>query len=126
FIKREAAIQSQLSGIGFLKNAAAQFRSALTNLKNLKDFSTSDITLSDYVVLNGTVNSKAIPGQYSLQVEKLATNHKLASESYATKEMVIGTGSLTFEFGTFSGGGFTANTDKSTKMVDLSGTDGSL
>jgi flagellar hook-associated protein 2 len=59
-------------------------------------------------------------------VTTLARAQSLASKAFATTTDPIGTGTLTFQFGTFSGGVFAANADKAIQSVDISITDNSV
>ena len=125
FDRREAGIQSELSGLGFLKTAGSDLRTAIATLTNLSDFSTTSVTSSETSVVTVTSKSDASPSTYSMEVQRLATSQKLATGTFTNKSDIIGTGELTFEFGTASGP-FVLNTDKTSKTVDLSQTDGSL
>jgi flagellar hook-associated protein 2 len=52
-------------------------------------------------------------------VQTLARSQKLSSAAFATTATGIGTGTLTFEFGTYSGGAFSPNADKPSATVSI-------
>jgi len=53
-------------------------------------------------------------GAYSVEVSKLAQSQKLVATGQASATAAIGAGTLTFDFGTISGGTFDAVTGKYT------------
>ncbi|MEX1667534.1 flagellar filament capping protein FliD [Zhongshania guokunii] len=99
---KEALIQARLSAYGSLKSALTTFQSSLSSLKNAETFTKRSATSSDTSVFTATSTDAASAGTYSVQVEQLATKHKIASAAYADSATVVGAGDLTFTQGTES------------------------
>ena len=100
---KEALIQSRMSAYGSLKSALTSFQSSLSSLKNAETFSKRSATSSDTAVFTATSTTSAAAGTYSVQVEQLATKHKIGSQAYTDSATVVGSGELTF---TQNGGSF--------------------
>lgn len=123
---KEATVQAQLSAYGMLKSALSSFQSTVSGLADASAFQGLKATSSDSSVVAVSASSSAITGDYSVEVFTLAAAQAVASKAFTDTSTVVGTGSLTFQFGTYDSGGntFTANADKSIQVVDI--TDGSL
>lgn len=123
---KEATVQARLSAYGMLKSALSSFQSTASGLADASAFLGLKATSSDSSVVSASASSSAIAGNYSIEVSTLATTHSIASKAFTDTATVVGTGSLTFQFGTYDSGGntFTPNSDKSIQVVDI--TDGSL
>jgi flagellar hook-associated protein 2 len=112
--KKEATFQSQLSALGQVKSALSSFQSALGGLTDVSKFQAVKATPADSSVLSASAGSSASPGSYSIEVSQLAQAQKLVSAGQASTTAAIGTGTLTFDFGTISGGSFDAAKGKYT------------
>ncbi len=127
---REAELQAELSSVGTLKGALSGFQSRINELRTASGASGLQATSSDRNVLTTSISPTAEPGQYDIEVKTLAKSQTLVSGAVETESSEIGTGTLSFSFGTTSYDtndnytGFAANTDKATKEVVI--TDGSL
>ncbi|WP_373077185.1 flagellar filament capping protein FliD [Zhongshania sp.] len=93
---KEALIQSRLSAYGSLKSALTTFQSSLSALKNADTFTKRSATSSDTAVFTASSTAAAAAGTYSVQVEQLATKHKIASQAYTDGASVVGSGELSF------------------------------
>jgi flagellar hook-associated protein 2 len=76
---------ASISGIGTLKSLLATFQKALTDLGSTTSpqFTGFSATSSDVKVLTATSSNTAVSGTYSVNVTKLATSSKVASEAFA-------------------------------------------
>ena len=92
--REEAKVQAKLSALGSLRSALAKFRDSVAVLKNLDRFQGRQATLSLPDFLTATAGTAAVPGSYSIEVERLASTHKLQSGPVATAATVVGTGTL--------------------------------
>jgi len=97
--KAEAKVQAKLSALGSLRSALASFRDSLNVLKNASKFQGRAATLSTPDFLTATASSTAVPGSYAVEVDQLASAHKLQSGDYATTATVVGTGTLEIAIG---------------------------
>lgn len=91
---KEARVQSQLSAYGSLKSSLSSFQSSLSALSDAETFLKRSATVGDKDVFGVTVDTTAAAGDYSVEVEQLATRHKIASAAYADSETSVGTGQL--------------------------------
>jgi flagellar hook-associated protein 2 len=98
--QKEAKLQSTLSAFGQVKSALATFQSSVSSLSDVKQFQVVKATPSDATVMTASATSAAAPGNYAIEVSKLAQAQKLASAGQASTSAAIGSGTLTFEFGT--------------------------
>ena len=119
--KQEAAYNQKLSAFGQVRSALASFQTAMQGLSNGSKFQALSATSSDTKVLTASASGKATAGSYQIEVQQLAQQHKLASNGYATTDAVIGSGTLTIQFGTYDSGlnTFTANAAKATQSLTI-------
>ncbi|KNH47975.1 flagellar filament capping protein FliD [Pseudomonas lini] len=77
--------RASISGIGTLKSLLATFQKALTDLGSTTtpQFTGFSATSSDVKILTATSSNTAVSGTYSVDVTKLATSSKVASEAFA-------------------------------------------
>jgi len=124
---KEAAYQSQLASYGQVKSALSAFQAAVSGLESATSFQSVAANSADTSVYTATAASIAVPGNYSIEVVKLAQSQKLASAAFTTVSDVIGTGALTFQFGTDDGmGGFTVNSAKAAQTVIIDAANSTL
>ncbi len=119
--RQELAYTQKLSAFGQVRSVLAGFQSALNDLSSGSKFQALSATSSDTQVLSASASGKAIPASYQIEVTQLAQQQKLASTGYATTDDVIGSGTLTIQFGTYDSGlnTFTANANKATKSISI-------
>lgn len=117
---REKAFNQKISAFGQVRSALASFQTALQGLGSSK-FQALSATSSDSNVLSASAGGNATPASYQIEVQQLAQQHKLASNGYASTNDVIGSGTLTFQFGSYDSGTntFTANADKAAKSITI-------
>ena len=123
---KEAKLQAQLSAYGSLKGALSSFQSAVAALATPAKFTAVKASVADSTVLTASAASTASPGSYSIEVQTLAQAQKLKSDTFEATSETVGTGSLTIQFGTYSGGSFTLNPEKSAKTVTIGSANASL
>lgn len=123
---KEAAFQSKLSAVGQVKSAVGSIQAALGGLKDASRFSGIRATSSDTKVVAASADKTASPGTYAVEVTTLAQAQKLHSKAFSAATTVVGSGTLTLQFGTESGGVFTANADRSAIAITVDGTNNTL
>lgn len=112
---KEVSIQSKISAYGTIQGALASLQSAVQGLADASKFQTSKSASSSASdVLSATASSGASNGSYSIEVSKLAQAQKLATAGQASKTDVIGVGTLTFDFGSITGGTLNSTTGQYT------------
>lgn len=108
-----ASYQAQLSGYGQIQSALSQFQSAVQGLSSPAQFQSVTATLADSTVATASASAGVTPGSYALEVTSLAQAQKLVSAGQVSTNTAIGSGAtttLTFDFGTISGGTFNNGT----------------
>jgi flagellar hook-associated protein 2 len=116
---RQTRVQSQISAYGNLKAALASLQTAVHALAAPAPFQSTKATVANTTVASATTAAGAVAGRYSLEVSTLAQNHKLASSGFAAVSDTVGSGTLTFNFGTYSGGTFTPNATAGSRTVTI-------
>lgn len=126
--QKEAGLQAELSAFGSLKGALSAFQTELSKLTAIASFQARTVTSSDTGVLTATAAGTSVAGNYNLTVNKLAQSHKLATNAFASSTDPVGTGILTFRFGTYDGSetSFTINPDKGPQSVTIDASSNSL
>src|SRR5690349_19292386 len=121
--QREAGYQAKLSAFGTLKGALSTFQSVMQGLSDPTKFQAVKASAADDSILNATANGKgkAVPGSYSLEVEQLAQQQKVASAGFASLSSVIGSGTLTIQYGTYDSGTntFSLNSAKAAQTITI-------
>lgn len=116
---KQAEYQAQLSAYGQLQGALSSFQSAMQGLSTASQFNAVTAMPSDSTVASASATSTAIPGSYAINVSTLAQAQQLASSALASTTTVVGTGTLTFQFGTWNGSSFSANASTPSKTVTI-------
>jgi len=101
---KEASFQAKLSAFSNIKGALSTFQGAMTGLNSLSQFQSLTTSSSDNTVISGSASATAAPGSYALTVSQLAQSQSLASAGQLDSAASIGSGTLTFDFGTVTGG----------------------
>jgi flagellar hook-associated protein 2 len=126
FDKKEAQFQGVITAYGTIKSALSTFQTAVHSLNDLSKFQAFKATAGDATILSATATSAAVPGIYSVEVKQLASSQKLASKPFTNVTDTVGSGTLTFQFGTYDGGVFTANAAKTVQTVSIGNASNSL
>lgn len=124
---KEASYQAKLSAYGSVKGAVSSFQSAVQGLSGTSNFQTLKATPSDTTIFSASAASTAVAGTYSLEVTSLAQAQALVATGQTSSTAAIGDGTattVTFDFGTISGGAFDSGTGKYTGATFTSNGDG--
>ena len=125
--QKEASYQAKLSAYGALSGALASMQSAMAALATPDKFNALNATSGDSTIVSATASNNASAANYSIDVQTLAQAHKLMSSSaFAATSDTLGSGTLTIQFGTYSGGTFTANANKPAATIQIGATQNSL
>lgn len=124
----EAKYQAKLSALGTLKGSVSSLQTSVAGLNSASRFSAKTASVGDSSIFSASATSLAATGTYSMAVSSLAQAQTLSSTGYASTDSVVGSGSLTIQFGTSggSGGGFTLNPNKGTQTITISSGQNSL
>jgi flagellar hook-associated protein 2 len=131
-----SSYQNKISSFGTLKGLVSGFQGSIEGLdKNFQEFSAAS---SDTGIFSASAVSTAAAGIYTLDVANLAQAQSLVAAGQASSTTAIGNGTsttITFDFGTISGGTLTsgvysgaafATNGNGTKSVTIDGTNNSL
>jgi len=125
---RESSLNAQLSAFGTLNSDVSSIGTSLTALQGLQPG--YQATSSDNTVLTATADSTAAPGNYNISVTQQAGAQSLASAAYSAPSDVVGTGTLTFAFGSYNSStsppSFTPNSSATAKSITLDSTNNTL
>ena len=135
--KKEAAYQAKLTAYGTFKGSLSSFQSAAGALNSTSAINAVTATSSDTTILTASGTSAASVGNYSVEVTQLAKAQQLVAAGQTSISNSIGTGTITFDFGTISGGVFNSGTGQytgatftsngsGTKTVTINASDDSL
>jgi flagellar hook-associated protein 2 len=106
---KTGAYQGKLTAYGQVSSAVGSFQSALSALNSTNTFSALTANSSNKDLMSATASAGAVPGKYKINVSQLAQAQSLMTGGQATTSKQIGDGSkttLTFQFGSVSGGTF--------------------
>lgn len=107
-----SSYQSKISAVGTVQSALNSLQTASQSLSSLT-FSSYSATSSNTAALSATASSIASTGNYSVSISQLAQSQSLVASGQASATTAIGSGAtttLTFNFGTISGGSLNATT----------------
>lgn len=108
---KTAILQSQTSALGQVSSAVGSFQAALTTLNSSSTFQKMTASSGSQDILSGSATTEAVPGKYNVNVTQLAQAQSLTTPGMASTTATLGSGTpttLTFQFGTVSGGTFGA------------------
>lgn len=109
---KKTVTDSKISALGSLKSALEAFQKAAKALKDNDTFQAHTATSTNDSIVTASADAKAVPGNYTVLVSQIATNHQLASTGFTTQQAAaMGTGSLTFQLGSDTNNAFTVAID---------------
>lgn len=124
---KQSAIDAKISSYGMLKSAFSTLQTAAEGLSKADVFAARKATIADGNVATVAASTSATPGNYSIEVSSLARAQVTASSAFAGgSSATVGSGTLTIELGSYSGGAFTVNPDKTPVTVTIPNTATSL
>jgi flagellar hook-associated protein 2 len=95
--------QAKLSAFGTLKSVLSAYQAAAKKLADASTFGAAKTVVGTPDVLTATASSTAVPGSYSVNVSSLAQAQSIVGKNVASQTAAIGTGTITFEFGSRQG-----------------------
>jgi flagellar hook-associated protein 2 len=96
---QQTSLNAQVSAYGTFSSALATLQATLSTLENPSELAGFDATVADTSIASASTTSGAVAGQYSLEVQNLATSATLTSKPVAGSSTTIGTGTLTIAVG---------------------------
>jgi flagellar hook-associated protein 2 len=97
----QTTLNAQVSAFGTFSSALSTLQATLSSLETPSSLAGYDATVADKTIASASTSSDAVPGQYSLEVQNLATAASLSSAPVASGTD-IGTGTLNIAVGNAS------------------------
>jgi flagellar hook-associated protein 2 len=98
----QTSLNAQVSAFGTFSSALSTLQATLSALETPSSLAGYDATVADKTIASASTSSDAVPGQYSLEVQNLATAASLSSAPVASADTTIGTGTLNIAVGATS------------------------
>ena len=95
----EKASTTKFSALGQLKSALSELQTALKDLNNPSLFEKRTATSSNTTALTASAGSAALAGSYQVEVGRLASASKVATQTLTSDFSATGAGSLTVKLG---------------------------
>ena len=99
---QETSLDAQVSAYGTFTAALDTLKLALPALEDPSQLAGFDANVADKNIASATTSSDAVAGQYSLQVNNLATSAILTSKPQTSAAAALGSGTLTVAVGSHS------------------------
>lgn len=100
---QHSAFQTRLTAYGTVKSMLTSFQATAKALMNRDTFGAVKSAVGNSDIMTVTTAANAVPSDLSVNVTRLAQAQSLAGNGYAKQDVQIGSGTLTFEFGTTTG-----------------------
>ncbi len=118
-----STIQTKISAFGQLQSALSTFRDSSLDLTKATTWGATSATSSDATAIQVTSGEGAVPGNYAVSVEALATAHTAVTKTYDSADALVGAGTLRVEIGSFGQAGFAPQPNLAAMNIDISPTD---
>ncbi|MDG1216225.1 MAG: flagellar filament capping protein FliD, partial [Luminiphilus sp.] len=110
--RTESNLTADISALGTLKSALSDLQASAAAVKSTATYSQRNATSSDTTKVSVSAADAAVLGSYNVEVSSLATTHSVAIRNqFSSLTETVGTGTLTFTFGTT---GYTAHASDNT------------
>src|SRR5262249_29147805 len=124
---KEAPLQAQLSAFGTLQGSVSALNDATSALATSSKFNAFTARAADSTVASASSSSAAVAGTHSIEVDKLAQAQTLASATaYPSTGTVLGSGTITIQFGAYNAGSFTPSAQRATQTITIAPNQSSL
>ena len=97
---KKAELDAKVSAFGAIKSSVDALRTAAKALGDASTLLINTATSSDTSSVGAAATNKAQSGVHTVEVDALARAHTLASKRFDDITSVVGSGTLTFDFGT--------------------------
>jgi flagellar hook-associated protein 2 len=99
---QQTSLNAQVSAYGTFNSALETLQATLTTLEDPSQLAGFDATVADKTIASASTTTGAAAGQYSLEVQNLATSATLTSQPVSSSTATVGTGTLNIEVGSAS------------------------
>lgn len=122
FVSRERDYTTRIAAYAQIKGALSTFQGSLSAVVTPGAFENVRAAVSNTDLASASATKDAASGTYSIEVTQLARQHRIASVPQTATTSVIGSGQITFQFGTYSGEGnstFAPNAERASVAVSI-------
>lgn len=125
---REARLEAQISGIGFLRSALSELQNAMLPLANPETFDAKQTAIPDTNLLGITkLDVNAVPGTYRLRIDQVAQSHSVSSAVFDSLSAPLGQGTLNLRLGSWAEDGtFSADANKAGATIEIDSSNNTL
>src|SRR5271163_4453595 len=99
---QQTSLNAQVSAYGTFNSALETLQATLTTLGDPSQLAGFDATVADKTIASASTTTGAAAGQYSLEVQNLATSATLTSQPVSSSTATIGVGTLNIAVGSAS------------------------
>ncbi len=125
--RREERLESEISGLGLLRQGVDEFQSSVEALANPDTFNAKSASISDTSLMAvNELKPGAVPGNYRIKIEQVAQSQSLSSGTYESLDAAVGTGSLTLRFGDWDGTTFNLDSEAQGATIEIDESNNSL
>jgi len=127
--QKEELLQAKLSALGTFKGALSDFNSSLTAISSASKLQNLRATVSNEDLFTASATSIAQAGDYNIEVRQRAQAQKLVTDEtqrFVNVTDVVGSGTLTFQVGSYDGATFTADPAKAAKTITIDASNNTL
>jgi flagellar hook-associated protein 2 len=117
--QKAAAVQVKISAYGTFRGAVSGLRTSLAGLQNAESYGTVKGTVGDSNVATVSGSASADLGSHSLEVTELAVAQRLKSKTFSSITDVVGSGTLTIQYGKYDQNGNTFTTGNGTPTHNI-------
>ena len=122
--KNTEEIEVSISSFGTLKQKFSDLETNISSLDGVTGLTISQTGSS----VNAEVTDNSLFSEFSssFEVSQIATSHTLVFDGFESESASVGSGTLTFEFGSWSNGSFTVNSNVSGGSIPIQSSSDSL
>jgi flagellar hook-associated protein 2 len=120
--RKEADLQEGLTSMASFRGALGEFKTSLENLRDSEQLRVIEVITTDVDedFLSITSNNQAIPTEFNIDVLQLAKSHKLTTTKFQSDAVAVGSGAITFQFGSYNARNeFVLNSDSTVQSVKI-------
>ena len=124
----KSKVDAQISGLGKLQSALSAVRDAASKLTSGSAWSPTTVTSTDQAAVSGISTGSTPPGNYAVEVRRLASAQSITSATVPGPTHVMGAGSLNIEIGQWISNppDFTPNAGASSVSIAITEEDNTL
>jgi flagellar hook-associated protein 2 len=100
----DTGLKTQLSSYGQMQSLVSTLQTNAQALSSLTLWKQTAATSADTSVVSASTSSGAAAGNYSVTVQQLASGQTVTSSAYASDTTTVGSGTLSIQLGSYSGG----------------------